>query len=721
MSSGLGALLLIGASSAACTSRSAACRKAFAAQRWPDAIVTCTQALAGGDAAAGGLLASAHLMMGQSAQALAIAERLRGGPAHTAALRTIAFVREADDPAAARALAEEALALDLSKGNHTEAVRDAHVLMGIHWKRGELSAALAAHETYAREARLTGDRALAAESEMARGDLWRRLGDAEVARGAYQAALTFLDDRPSTRADVRLKQGRLERELGHPTAAREAFVDALALAQQQRRPDVVNAALQNLAWADRTLGRLPEAERWLGQVTNTASTDYLYEKGLQLAAAGQAGAAEAILARANRQGAQAEARYYVPMARAEVARQLGRPAEIERHHRDAVAGVEKILAASREPELRAWIQEARREPYQALVDDLLERSATGEALEVIDHLASRTLQDALAVGNPLAGSAARPVEVPSSTPVTRNPGRETLINVDGARHAWLLRVKGDAVMARDLGPRGDVARLRDEFVANPGDRAAAGRLGVRLVPADIIKRDDPPLFIVATGDYRRIPYAGLRRGDRYLVEDRALAFVPSLSATRSCPARADSGPPTVMGDPEGDLPYARKEAEWVASYLGVKPVTGDSATRAAIYSGTKNVLHLASHAELDVAGARLRMADGPLGVAEILERALPVNAVFLASCASNASRHQEMWGSLTAAFLMAGARHVVATLSFVRDEDAFALAQRFYRQGGATDPIGALARAQRAAARDLPESHWETFAISMLSDECSGN
>ncbi|HEY2899025.1 MAG TPA: hypothetical protein VGL59_00505, partial [Polyangia bacterium] len=359
---GLGALLVAGVSGAGCSSRSSTCRKTFAAQRWPDAVAACSRALAGGDAASGGLLASAHLMMGHSAQALEVAERLREGPARAAALRTIAFVREAEDPKAARALAEEALALDLAHGQHAEAARDAHVLMGIHWKHGELSAALATHEIDAREARLSGDRSLQGAAELARGELWRRLGDAEVARAAYATALAYLDDRPSTRADIRLKQGRLEREVNHPAPAREAFLDALALASERRRPDIVNAALLNLAWAERASGRLPEAQRWLAQVTDVASADYAYEKGLELLAAGQAREAEVVLAAANLQGAQAEAQYYVPLARAEVARKLARPAEVERHHREAVAGVERILAASREPELRAWIQEARREP-----------------------------------------------------------------------------------------------------------------------------------------------------------------------------------------------------------------------------------------------------------------------------------------------------------------------------------------------------------------------
>ncbi|HEY2901923.1 MAG TPA: CHAT domain-containing protein, partial [Polyangia bacterium] len=362
------------------------------------------------------------------------------------------------------------------------------------------------------------------------------------------------------------------------------------------------------------------------------------------------------------------------------------------------------------------------EPYQALVDDLLARSATTEALEMIDRLASRALEDALQVGGALTGAFTqwRQPNVVAQAATAGAPG-EVLINVDGQQHAWLLRAQGQRITVRDLGSRDDVSRLRSAFIADPNDRQTARALGGLLAPADVIKRDDHPLFIVATGEYRRVPYAALRRGERYLVQDRALVFVPSLASMKSCRPKTDAGPAVALGDPEGDLPYARQEAQWVASYLGVKPVIGDGATRAAIYSGTKSLLHLAGHAERDVGGVRLRMADGPLTVAEILERPLPVNAVFLASCASNASRHQEMWGSLTAAFLVAGARHVISTLSSVRDEAAFSLAQRFYRQGGATDPIGALARAQRTAAQDLPGSHWETFAVSMLNDECASN
>lgn len=720
VSSGLSALLLVGIYSAGCSSASSTCQKTFAAQQWPSAIAACAEAMGQGDLTVGGLLASAHLMVGHRTEALQIAERLQGGPARAAALRTIAFAREPEDPTAARDLARQALDLDLSAGNHLEAARDAHVLMGIYWKRGQLSAALSTHGIYAREARLSGDQSLQAASEMARGDLWRRLGDADVARGAYQAALAHLDDRPSTRADVRLKQGRLERELNRPQPARTAFLDALALAERQSRPDIVDAALLNLAWAERVSGRLVEAQGWLGRVIETTSADYSYEKGLQLLAAGNAREAAAVLELAQPQDGQAEAQYYVPMARAEVARKLGQQAEAERHHREAVAGAERILAASREPELRAWIQEARREPYQALVDDLLERSATTEALGVIDRLASRALQDALTAGGALAGSVPGWTP-PSAVPAVATAAHEILVNVDGLAHSWLVRVQGDRTFVRDLGPRESLAAVRDRFIADPTDLVVASELGSRLVPADLIRRDDRPLFIVATGDYRRLPYARLRRSGRYLVQDRALAFVPSVSAMTSCRPAIKPAPAVVLGDPEGDLPFARKEAQWVATYLGVKPFIGDSATRGAIYSGAESVLHLAGHAELDVGGARLLMADGALSVQEILQRALPVSSVFLASCASNASRHHEMWGSLTAAFLVAGARHVVATLSSVRDDATFALAQSFYRQGGATDPIGALARAQRTAAKEVPDSHWETFAVSILNDDCNTN
>jgi CHAT domain-containing protein len=84
----------------------------------------------------------------------------------------------------------------------------------------------------------------------------------------------------------------------------------------------------------------------------------------------------------------------------------------------------------------------------------------------------------------------------------------------------------------------------------------------------------------------------------------------------------------------------------------------------------------------------------------------------LASCASGARPGRQMWGSLGASFLAAGSRSVLASLWSVEDAPTRELILRFYSEGGAPDPAGALARAQRVAiGRGLSPKIWAPFVL----------
>jgi CHAT domain-containing protein len=86
--------------------------------------------------------------------------------------------------------------------------------------------------------------------------------------------------------------------------------------------------------------------------------------------------------------------------------------------------------------------------------------------------------------------------------------------------------------------------------------------------------------------------------------------------------------------------------------------------------------------------------------------------VVLASCSSGVRPGRQMWGSLGAAFLAAGSHAVLASLWSIEDERARDLVLRFYAEGGASDPAGALARAQRVAIRQgLSPNHWAPFVV----------
>src|SRR4030095_958313 len=97
---------------------------------------------------------------------------------------------------------------------------------------------------------------------------------------------------------------------------------------------------------------------------------------------------------------------------------------------------------------------------------------------------------------------------------------------------------------------------------------------------------------------------------------------------------------------------------------------------------------------------------------EIVAGRIGPRLTVLASCASGVRPGRQMWGSLGAAFLAAGSRAVLASLWSIEDEQARELVLRFYAEGGAADPLGALARAQRVAIRrGQSPIYWAPFVL----------
>ncbi len=119
--------------------------------------------------------------------------------------------------------------------------------------------------------------------------------------------------------------------------------------------------------------------------------------------------------------------------------------------------------------------------------------------------------------------------------------------------------------------------------------------------------------------------------------------------------------------------------------------------------GTLNVLNpLFSFLEFAPGPAERSENDGRLEVHEVLGLAINSSLVFLSGCEtglgaswSTEFERGEDYATLALAFLYAGADNVVATLWPVEDEGAAAFAARFYAELQDSDPVSALARAQR--------------------------
>jgi hypothetical protein len=374
-------------------------------------------------------------------------------------------------------------------------------------------------------------------------------------------------------------------------------------------------------------------------------------------------------------------------------------------------------------DLKAWIASSRQRPFARLFALQARSGRALAALTTFESARSRTFLDALLGERRGSTPQARSRLLEAILPRMRASGvaafrsAEELLSTVGPVHALLyfetddalytLLVEGNSVrVERVAAPLAAIAQLASRFVASPDDRVLAQQLGTLLIPP--LGGRPEILYLAPSAVLAAVPFAALRPRGELLVSQAALAQIPSLAAlaARSAPAKGA----LVYADALGDLPAARREGREVARLLGVEPIVGARATRRALHTGADvDVLHVAGHAGLEMQGSFISASDGRVFSADVLDWRLRPRLVVLSSCSSAASRAPALWGSLATSFLAAGATTVVAALRSVEDAAAEQLISDFYRAGGATEPVRALARVQRKLALDRPPSRWASF------------
>ncbi|MFY2556771.1 CHAT domain-containing protein [Corallococcus terminator] len=270
------------------------------------------------------------------------------------------------------------------------------------------------------------------------------------------------------------------------------------------------------------------------------------------------------------------------------------------------------------------------------------------------------------------------------------------------------------------------------------------------------------LLLVPDGPLHDLPFAALReRPDGPpLVARYELALVPSASLWRhwrQALPREPGGEALVLADPDravrqpvaravareragvfteaaqlGALPEARREGHEVEDVLRgthtpARLLVGTDASEHALKStdlSSMRVLHLAAHAVVD-AEAPERSAlvlapgseeeDGILQPREIAELHLQGALVVLSACRSASGTVLPGEGvlSLARAFFEAGAHAVVASLWPLRDDEAAALVERFYRHlAMGVSTSAALRAAQLEAMEDgMPPAAWAGLVV----------
>jgi tetratricopeptide (TPR) repeat protein len=736
------------------------CSSSFAAARYEEAARLCDAAYQGShDPRAGATAARALGKLGRADEALAWIERLKGTSAEPG-LWSVAgalYHQRGESGRAASAFRRD-LTLLAAAGDHAQASKARYGLFYLAWEdsryREALEEARLAYEE-ARTADTAEYRELQARALEGLYTVLYALGDFAGARRALDLAVRLLPPMPPEkeidRARLLNNQGGLDVDEGRPELARHELEQAVLLLRghpEERR--LLRSAHLNLVQAALAGGDLPRATEHLRQAWRSAEpggqpeTALLYYRARVARAGHRLAEAERDLAAALAADPVPDWAWDLEHERGLVAEERGDLAAAEQAYQRSASIVDEMRRSLAFDELKAWLLDRKRQPLESL---FLLRARAGratEALAVVERATARTFQDAFIQAAVREPSSARDVwavaadrvdalrellpamsespvvaPVPAERALAAARDHRVLLYFEARGEIWLLEITGGRARPLRLGASaGRIAGLVDAWLAAPDDRALAGTLGDLLLPAALRLPPGTTLHVIPDGALTRVPFAALRRGGRYLVEDHAVVYVPGLSALAASPAlpaagRTPAARPVVLADPGRDLPAAAAEGREVAALLGASLHLGAAADAGALAAAAgAPVLHIAGHAGWGPGGPWLELADRRIEPGAILSARLRPRLVVLASCASAFPGGRGLWGSPGVGFLAAGSEAVLASLGSVEDRSAHDLVLRFYREGGAEDPAGGLARAQRALlAAGRPPSAWAPFVL----------
>lgn len=233
------------------------------------------------------------------------------------------------------------------------------------------------------------------------------------------------------------------------------------------------------------------------------------------------------------------------------------------------------------------------------------------------------------------------------------------------------------------------------------------------------------LTFIPYGALRAVDFHALPHDGDVLVASREVAYALDLAQPAPQALRLDSRRALIVADPQGNLPSAREEAQRVEGALaGVQPwsvrtMVGTSASASAVRDSLAwaSLFHYAGHGRFAGLGgwdSALPLHEGQLTVGDVLalERVPPW--VVLSGCETarvEQSSPVESMG-LAQAFLVSGARGVVAAWRVVDDAHALQLMAGLYGHAALADASelpAALRRAQLQLRAEHPRSDWAAF------------
>jgi tetratricopeptide (TPR) repeat protein len=728
------------------------CERLFEAEEHERAAMHCEQVFEEtGNPRSGALAAQAHHALGQHDEALAWLDRLRGSTEEALLWRLASRIHwQRGDGQRSREAAGRELELRREVGDHGKAADAAYALFYYNWVGGDYRAALAGARESFEEAKAAGDEALQVRGLQALQVVLYEVGDLDRAEAVSRAAAGKLGPgAQDDRARLMVYEGLILLNTGRPRLARDRFERALEVGAAIDEDAFFRSTHLNLAKANLELDDIDRAEGHLEAAWALADPEgrrvaaLLFYRARILHSRGRHVEAAAVLDSALEQADDPAWARDLNHLRGEVAEAVEDLEEAEAAYGRAAEMVERMRESLGHDELKAWLLDRERRPLEALFRLQAQGGRNREALATFERAKARAFLDSLVDAATAAEAAenaeqlaltaeARLATLEALLPPLRDSAVTAVLPIDellegvGDRHLllyfhagdelWKLALVGRRLQATRLAASpAEIYALVHRYLADLEDVVAATALGEILLPGALMPPAGSTLHIVADGELGLLPFAALRRGDRYLIEDYTVVYTPSVNALVGLDRlrRHRYEPPFVLGDPLGDLPAAAVEAAQVAARLGVEALIGEAATLGSlIRSSRAELLHLATHSGLGAAGPWLTLSDHRVTADAVIAGQAAPRLVVLASCASATPRGRGVWGSLGTAFLAAGSQAVLGSLWSIEDAATRELVISFYQEGGATAPAEGLARAQRVAiAAGASPALWAPFVL----------
>jgi CHAT domain-containing protein len=243
---------------------------------------------------------------------------------------------------------------------------------------------------------------------------------------------------------------------------------------------------------------------------------------------------------------------------------------------------------------------------------------------------------------------------------------------------------------------------------------------IRPIHGLLVENKINTLVFVPDGALRTIPFAALHDGDRFLIQDLAVAVVPGLSLVD--PKAIERGKVHLLlngvSKPvQGFAPldYVPTELQSIHRTYAGQTLLNESFTSSELkhklHDEQFSVVHIASHGQFDrdVRKTFILTYDGKLTLDDLEAlirpsqyRGRPVELLVLSACQTAAGDDRAALG-LAGVSIKAGARSALASLWFVNDQSTSVVITEFYNQMRESSSIS-KARALQAAQ------------IKMLSD-----